>query len=73
MRVAIAALCVGAVAFLLGVLVAFLKEWMSSTNHTAKFYLSKFNPSRPPGEVIVMDSRDRKQEVRTKTDERIAI
>jgi len=52
MRVALALLCVGAVAFLLRVLAALLREGASSPP-AIRVHFAKFNPSRR-GELIEM-------------------
>jgi hypothetical protein len=67
MRVVMAVLCVGAVAFLLCVLVALVREWMRLTSRTEMFYLSKFNPSEARGELVVMNSEDIKSRFPTET------
>jgi hypothetical protein len=52
---ALAVLCVGAVAFLLRVLLAFVKEEVKSRPRDLKAYLAKFNPSHRHGELVVMN------------------
>jgi hypothetical protein len=54
MKVAVAVLCVGAVAFLLRVLLAFTKEGMKVSPQEWKGYVVKFNPYRRRGELIVI-------------------
>jgi len=54
MRVALAFLCIGAVSFLLRVLVAMVKEWMRLRARTAKSYLPGLRRSRRGGELITM-------------------
>jgi hypothetical protein len=54
MRVALAILCVGAVMFLLRVLTALVKEWMSSPPNGVRVHFTKFNPSLRRGELIEM-------------------
>ena len=53
MKLALALLCVGAVSFLLRVLVALVKEGTQVPPRAAKFYLARFKPSRP-GALVVM-------------------
>ena len=53
MRVALALLCIGAVSFLLRVLVALVKEGIHVPPRTAKLYFARFKPSRQ-GELVVM-------------------
>lgn len=73
MRVVMAVLCVGAVAFLLGVLVALLREWLSLGAPTEMFYLSKFKPSRTRKELLVMNGADIQGKFSTETHKGIAI
>ena len=73
MRAGMVALCVGAVTFLLWVLVALMREWLTFSPRTEMFYLSKFSPSRPRGELIVLNSEDINGKFPTGTDERMAI
>jgi len=53
MRLALALLCIGAVAFLVRVLAALLREGMSSPS-SVHIHFAKFNPSRR-GELIEMN------------------
>lgn len=73
MRIAIAVLCIGAVTFLLRVLVALLREGMNLPSQAVKFYLAKFSPSGRRGELIVMSPQSRGCEYPTGTDQRIAL
>jgi hypothetical protein len=55
MRVALAILCVGAVAFLLRFLAALVTEGMSLPPSSVRVHFMKFNPSRRRGELIEMN------------------
>jgi branched-subunit amino acid transport protein len=61
MRVALALLCVGAVAFLVRVLVALLKEGTQAPP-TVRFHFARFNPSKRGGELVVMNLEAQKPE-----------
>jgi len=54
MRMALAVLCIGAVTFLLRVLVALIKEAMNQPRGM-KVYLAKFSPSRRQEELILVN------------------
>ncbi|HKH97701.1 MAG TPA: outer membrane beta-barrel protein [Candidatus Sulfotelmatobacter sp.] len=54
MQVAVVVLCAGAVAFLLRVLVALVKEGWTLPSPVVTVYLAKFTPSRRRGELILM-------------------
>ena len=56
MRVALAVLCIGAVAFLLRVLMALLNEWTNQTSGPVRIYIAKFNPSRRRGQLVEIDA-----------------
>jgi len=73
MRVALAILCVGAVAFLLRVLAALVKEGMSLHSSAVRVHLAKFNPSRKRGELIEMNSGTLDRNSPGRTGERIAL
>lgn len=73
MRIALAVLCIGAVVFLLRVLVALVGEWTNLPYHKAEFYFARFNPSRRWGEVVVMPPAAQKREYPNRSDERIAL
>jgi hypothetical protein len=73
MRVALAVLCIGAVTFLLRVLVALVKDWMRLPPRTAKFYRARFNPSKQPGELIVVDPQAQQRGYPRGNRERMAI
>ena len=73
MRLVMSVLCVGGVTFLLCVLVALVREWLSLTPRAEMFYLAKFNPSRPRGGLIMIDSKARRPKVSAETDQRRAI
>lgn len=62
-RLTAALLCISAVAFLLRVLVALLKEEKCLPPRVVKVYLAKFNPSNKRGELIVMNPESRKREL----------
>ena len=55
MVVALTVLCTGAVAFLLRVLVALVREWMGPHPLSAAFHFARFNPSRQQGQLLVMN------------------
>ncbi len=73
MRVALAVLCIGAVTFLLRVLAALVKESMSVPPRALTVYLTKFNPSKQRGELIVMSPDALNRQYPRKTGERIAL
>ena len=56
MQFVLAALCVGAVSFLLCVLVALVREFLTATRFQQVLW-AKFHPTRPGGELIVMEPR----------------
>jgi putative OmpL-like beta-barrel porin-2 len=71
MRIAFAVLCVGAVTFLLGVLLAFVRDAVAPPQRW-KGYLAKFNPPRRRGELIVMDIQTQKRKFPQTSGGRIA-
>jgi hypothetical protein len=73
MEVAMAVLCFGAVAFLLCVLVALIREWLSLEVPTEKCYLAKFNPSRARREALVRNAGNMKGRFSTENHKGIAI
>ena len=73
MRLALTLLCISAVIFLLRVVVALVKEWVSLSRGTVKVYVAKFNPSGRRGELIVMNFPGSKGGLSTGTNERIAL
>jgi hypothetical protein len=73
MRVALAMLCIGAVAFLLRVLAAFVKEGMRAPAGSVQVHFTRFNPSRRRGQLIEMNPENQFREGSSGTDERIAL
>jgi len=73
MRIALAALCIGAVTFSLRVLVALVREWMQAPPHTAKFYFARFSPLKQRGELIVMNPEPQRRGFATRDGERMAL
>jgi hypothetical protein len=75
MKVALAILCIGAVAFLLRVLAAFVKEGMRAPAGFVHAHFTKFNPSRRRGQLIEMNPSNEVQMRKgpPRTDERIAL
>jgi hypothetical protein len=70
MRVALALLCIGAVAFLLRVLAALVREGIGSPA-AVQVHFAKFNPSRRRGELIEMNLEPKR--IPTRRGERTAI
>lgn len=62
MRVAIAVLCIGAVTFLLRVLVALAEEWMQSPRLRERLHLARLNSPQSRGELIVMNPEVRERQ-----------
>jgi len=73
MRVALAMLCIGAAAFLLRVLIAFVKEGMQSRPGSVQVHFAKFKPSRRRGQLIEMSTEAQRPNTRYRADERIAL
>jgi hypothetical protein len=73
MRVALVLLCIGAVTFLLRVLAAFVKEWMSMAGSEPRVHFAKLNPSRQRGELVEMNPEANKRKVAMRTTERMAL
>src|ERR1700674_2421720 len=61
MRVALAILCVGGVMFLLRVLAALVKEWMSFPPQAVRIHFAKFNPFRRRRVLIEMKPEQNRQ------------
>jgi hypothetical protein len=72
MRVALATLCIGAVAFLLRVLAAFVQEGMRSRG-AVRAHFMKFNPSRQRGQLIEMSTQAERPSTPSRVNERIAL
>jgi hypothetical protein len=72
MKVALAILCIGAVAFLLRVLAAFVIEGKSSPHGLVRVHFAKFNPVRQRGELIEMISHPQRKATE-RTNQRIAL
>jgi hypothetical protein len=60
MRVALAILCIGAVAFLLCVLTALLNELTSLPSRAVRVHFAKFNPPRRRGQLVEMNLEDKR-------------
>jgi hypothetical protein len=73
MRVVLAISCIGAVTFLLCVLAALVKEWVSWPPSTIRVHFVKFEPSRRQGELIEMNPPAQKQNVPERSRQRIAL
>src|SRR5277367_3133518 len=83
MRVALAVLCIGAVGFLLRVLVALVKESLRRTPRGAVGYMTTFCPSQQrrstrlrstrPGQLIVLNPELQTRKLLTRTGQRIAL
>ena len=73
MKVVLVLLCIGAVTFLLRVLAAFVKEWMSMAGSEPRVHFAKLNPSRQRGELVEMNPEAHKRQVLTRTTERMAL
>jgi hypothetical protein len=54
LKLSIVVLCLGAVSFLLRVLVALVREALTAPPQSVKAYLARFNPRREQKELIVM-------------------
>ena len=72
MRMALALLCIGAVTFLLRVLVALVREAMNGPGDM-RVYLAKFSPSRRGAELILMHPESQRHNSAARTGERIAL
>ncbi|MGA2858960.1 MAG: outer membrane beta-barrel protein [Candidatus Sulfotelmatobacter sp.] len=72
LRLGMVVLCVGTVSFFVRVLVALVKERISSPPHTLQVYLAKFTP-RKQGELIVMNPEAVKRKLPAHTGERAAL
>jgi hypothetical protein len=66
-------LCIGAVAFLLRVLTAYVKEALRLPSGPVRAQLAKFNPSRRRGQLIEMSSEPQVARMPSRSDERIAL
>jgi hypothetical protein len=73
MRVALAALALGAVAFLMRVLVALVREGMRVPPGTTKVYFSRHNPPRTRKDLIVMIPEAPPRQYSPRTGQRIAL
>src|ERR1039458_346710 len=65
MKLVFTLLCAGAVFFMLRFLAALLREEKSLSPLPVRLYFAKFNPAKPRGELIVMNSNVRKSAVET--------
>jgi len=73
MRILLAVLCIGAVTFLLRVLVALVKEGTNLPPRVLKFYMAKFTPSGRRGDLVVMNCARRGREFSMGNDQRMAL
>lgn len=73
MKLAIAILCIGAETFLVYVLMALVREGLSSSRKCFEVYFARFNPSRPRGELIRMIREDQGTNSRIEVGRRIAL
>jgi len=73
MKIVLVVLCIGAVAFLLRVLAALVKEGVRFPPGTVRVHFAKFYPTRRRGELIEMDPPVHQRRLPTGTDERIAL
>ena len=72
MRVALAMLCVGAVAFLLGVLAALVKEAKAGPSKIM-IQFARFKPARQRGALIAMKANAQNPGVVSRTGKRLAL
>ena len=72
MKVALAILSIGAVAFLLRVLAAFVIEGESSPHGLVRVHFAKFHPVRQRGELVEMSSHPQRK-VTERANQRIAL
>ena len=68
-----AVLCVGAVSFLLRVLLALVKEALSPPPQALRVYLAKFNPRKRQGELIVITPEVAQRKFSAGTRERVSL
>ena len=73
MKVALAILCMGAVTFLLRVLAALVKEWLSYPPSAIRIHIAKFEPVRRQGELIEMNPKAFGQKASARAGQRIAL
>jgi hypothetical protein len=73
MRVGLMVLALGAVAFLLRVLFALVREGMRVSHPTAQVYFARFNPSRVRKDLIVMIPEAPPRQYSPRTGQRIAL
>jgi hypothetical protein len=73
MKIALAILCIGAVAFLLRVLAALVKEGLRLPPSTVRVHFAKFQPTRRPEKLVEMNLPVQRRKFPTGTDERIAL
>ena len=73
MKIALTILCIGAVAFLLRVLAALVKEGVRVPPSTVRVHFAKFHPTRRRGELIEINPPVQGRKPPTGTDQRIAI
>jgi hypothetical protein len=72
MKLALAVLCIAAVAFLLRVLFALIKDAGSSSHLKHRFYFARFVPSERRTELIRLDPARSRQDFSVEADKRIA-
>ncbi len=68
MKIFLALLCIGAVAFLLRVLAALVREGVRLPPSTVRVHFAKFHPTRRRGELIEMDPPVHERRLPTGTD-----
>lgn len=72
MSLALAVLCVGAVIFLLRVLVALVKEHSNTSVRSVELYWAQFHPQRRQAQLIVLTPEVHRRPTPPESDERIA-
>jgi hypothetical protein len=73
MKVALAILCIGAVIFLLRVLAALVKEWLSYPPGAIRVHVARFEAVRRPGELIEMNPEAFRRKAPARTGQRMAL
>jgi len=72
MRMALVVLCIGAVTFLLRVLVALIREAISKQTRDMQVYLAKFRPSIRRRKLTLMNPEAQERTSPPRTGERVA-
>ena len=73
MRPIFGILCTGAAVFMLRILGALLKERKNLSPQAIELYFAKFNPVKPRGELIVMNSKSYVRKSAVETGKRAAL